>query len=186
MGIADQTKKGWLFRVHPTLVSHSNPLANVRNEYNAISLQGNAADDVLLYGKGAGKNPTSSAVLSDIMFLCRQIANGTAGRLPYVISNPHSRIKLIKIDFLKSRYYLRIMTADRPGILSKITGILGRNNVSLASVHQALFDNGSHKKGVPVILVTHKSLESNIQRALKSIHQLSSTLSKPILIRMED
>src|SRR5207302_9299713 len=123
-GIAEETAAGWIFRVHPAIIPQSHPFANVRNEYNAISLHGNAVGDVMLYGKGAGRLPTSSAVLSDIMFLSRQIANGTAGRLPYVSGLKHRHVRFASMNDLRTRYYLRVTTVDEPGVLARITGIL--------------------------------------------------------------
>jgi homoserine dehydrogenase len=84
LAIGEKTEAGWIFRVHPALVALTHPFANVRNEYNAVSLYGDAVGNVMLYGKGAGRMPTSSAVISDIIYLCQQIDNGTAGQLPYV------------------------------------------------------------------------------------------------------
>src|SRR5262249_14718381 len=136
LAIADRTKDGWLLRVHPTLVPRRHPFATVRNEYNAVALHGDAVGDILLYGKGAGRYPTSSAVLSDLIFVCRHIANGTAGALPYVSSMEHRHLKYARMSSLMTRSYLRVTTKDRPGVLAKITGILGRKHVSIASVHQ--------------------------------------------------
>lgn len=185
LAIAEESKKGWVFRVHPTMISQSHPFANVRNEYNAVSLHGNAVGDVMLSGKGAGRLPTSSAVVSDIMFLCRQIANGTAGRYPYVSSRDHDEMKLSHIGDAECRYYMRVNTVDKPGLLSKITGILGAHKVSIASVHQDSYEEYPSKRGVPIILLTHATLESNIQASVKAIDRLSTTLSKTVLIRME-
>jgi homoserine dehydrogenase len=185
LAIAEETPKGWIFRVHPTMIAQSHPFANVRNEYNAVSLYGNAVGDVMLYGKGAGRMPTSSAVLSDIIFLCRHIANGTAGRLPYVSARNHHKIKFASIQDVKCRYYLRVNTLDKPGLLSKITGILGRHGASIASVHQDSYEEAPSKRGVPIILLTHETTEAHVQASVKAIDRLSTTLAKTVLIRME-
>jgi len=185
LGIAEKTVRGWVFRVHPTLIHKSHPFANVRNEYNAVILHGNAVGDVMLYGKGAGKYPTSSAVLSDIIFLSRQIANGTAGKLLYVSRRNNRRVVLAPFSQVRTRYYIRLITRDRPGVLSKITGILGRHGISLASVHQDTLEGPAGKRGVPVILLTHMSRESDIQSAVKKIDALPTTVVKAVLMRME-
>jgi len=184
LGIAESTPAGWIFRVHPTLVSRSHPFANVRNEYNAVSLHGNAVKDVMLYGKGAGRLPTASAVVSDIMFLCRQIANGTAGQIPYVSRHHHRKVRLASMDKVRTKYYLRVNTKDKPGVLSRVTGILGRFGVSLASVHQDTFEESHSQKGVPIILLTHESQEQKVQASVKAINRMPTTVSKTVLLRM--
>jgi len=184
LGIAEREPDGWILRVHPTLVPKTDPFANVRNEYNAISLHGNAAGDVMLYGKGAGRLPTSSAVVSDIIFLCRQIANGTAGQLPYVNHSNRRDVKLADISRIRCRYYLRVTTWDRPGVLARIAGILGRNKVSIASVHQDTVQEPSSKRRVVIILLTHVSTEANVQASLKAIDRLSTTRARTVLLRM--
>lgn len=184
LGIAEKSPSGWVLRVHPTLISKSHPFANVRNENNAILLQGNAAGEVMLYGKGAGKLPTSSAVLSDIIFLCRQIANGTAGQLPYVTKGPEIQT-VSDMSALKGQYYLRITTKDKPGVLAKITGILGQFHVSIASVHQDSFERVRSRGGIPIILLTHENSESDVQQAVKAIDRLAVTTDKTVLLRMQ-
>ena len=185
LGIAEQTPKGWSSRVHPTLIPNSHPFVNVRNEYNAISLHGDRTSDVMIYGKGAGKFPTSSAVISDLIFLLRQVRNESAGQLPYVQYNGKGKAKLAPISEIHSHYYLRVNTKDSAGVLSRITGILGRNGVSISSVHQDNNEKFSGQKGIPIILVTHLSKESNVQASVKLINRLPSVVSKVVLIRME-
>lgn len=185
LAIAESTPRGWVLRVHPTLVPKTHPFANVRNEYNALMLYGNAVGDVMLYGRGAGRLPTSSAVVSDIIFLSRQIANGTAGQLPYVTDLKHRNVKIGKISTIKTRYYLRITTLDRPGILSRVTGILGRNGVSIAAVHQDTFEEASSKRAVPIILLTHLSEESAVQASVRAIDRLPAIRAKTVVLRME-
>lgn len=185
LGIAEKTPAGWIFRVHPALVPLTHPFANVRNEYNAISLHGDAVGDVILYGKGAGRFPASSAVTSDIIFLCRQIANGTAGDLPYVSRPKEKDVRVADISHLRTRYYLRVTTLDRPGVLAKITGILGRHRVSIASVHQDTFEETSSKDSVPIILLTHMSREADVQASLRMINKLPTIKAPTVLLRME-
>lgn len=185
LAIAEETEKGWILRVHPTIVPSNHPFANVRNEYNAVSLHGNAVDDVMLYGKGAGRFPTSSAVISDIIYLCRHIAHGTANKLPYPHRNNSGPVKIADMDEAICRYYLRISTKDRPGVLSRISGILGENDVSIASVHQDLVEDGVRGRGVPVVLVTHACREVDMQQSVASIDKLATTRAKTVLLRME-
>ncbi len=139
----------------------------------------------MLYGKGAGRFPTSSAVLSDIIFLCRQIANGTAGQLPYVNDPRHRKVKIARFDQLVSKYYLRVTTLDKPGVLARVTGILGRHNVSIASVHQDTFDEPVVRGAVPIVLLTHECREASIARSVKAIDALPSMRAKTVVLRME-
>ncbi len=185
LAIGEKTDGGWVFRVHPTLVARTHPFANVRNEYNAIALHGNAVGDVILSGKGAGRLPTSSAVISDIIFLCRQIANRTAGQLPYVARLAHKKAKIASIARVKSRYYLRVTTLDQPGVLARITGILGRHHVSIASVHQDTFEDANSKKSVPIILLTHLTREADMQASVRAINHLPSIKAASVLLRVE-
>jgi len=185
LAISENTPNGWILRVHPTLVSKSHPFANVRNEYNAVSLYGNAVQDIILYGKGAGRLPTASAVLSDIIFLARHIVMGTAGKLPYVTRRDHAKFKLASMSKVRSCYYIRVNTADKPGVLSKVTGVLGRNKVSIASVHQDLVPEKQSAKKVPIILITHDSEEARVQASVKAIDRLPTTSGKTVLLRME-
>ncbi len=185
LAIGENTEKGWIFRVHPTLVALTHPFANVRKEYNAVSLYGDAVGHVMLYGKGAGRMPTSSAVVSDIIYLCRLIDNGTAGQLPYVNWAPDVRVKFAPMSDLMSRYYLRITTLDRPGVLAKITGILGRYRVSIASVHQDTFEESVSKRSVPIILLTHSTREADMQASVRAIDKLPSIKAPSVLLRME-
>lgn len=186
LGIAENTEKGLVVRVHPTMISRTHPFANVRNEYNAVLLHGNVAGDVMLYGKGAGRQPTSSSVMSDIIYMCRQIANRTAGQLPYVTRLPtRKRLSMADMSEVRSRYYLRITTMDRPGVLAKITGILGRHHVSIASVYQDMFEETSSKRSIPIILLTHVTREADMQASVREINRLTSISAASVLLRME-
>lgn len=184
LGIAEKTSHGWVFRVHPALVPVMHPFANVRNEYNALMLHGNAVGDVMLYGKGAGRLPTSSAVLSDIIFLCRQIANGTAGKLPFVTDLNHRDVRFADMSRVVSCYYLRVSASDQPGVLSKVTGILSSRGVSIASVHQGNVESSNPKKSVSIVLLTHPCSEKSIQSSVKTINALPAVKAKTVLIRM--
>lgn len=185
LGIAEKTAKGWALRVHPTLIHESHPFANVRNEYNAVSLYGDSADDVMLYGKGAGRFPTSSAVISDVIFLCRQIANGTAGQLPYVTQSADGVVPVTDIANVRCRYYIRVTTSDTSGVLARVTGLLSRNGVSIATIHQDVYEDPHIRGGIPILFLTHRNLESNVQKAVRAIDRLASTTAKTVLLRME-
>jgi homoserine dehydrogenase len=172
-------------RVHPTMIPDDNPLAFVDKSMNAIAIDADATGQTMLYGHGAGMMPTASAVLSDIADIARNIICGTRGRVP-MLGYPEDNIKSIPILPMKelyTRYYLRFEARDNPGVLSKISGILGDNNISIESVHQkGKMDNGN----VPIVMITHKAREAWVQKALKQINEIDSVLGSPVIIRIEE
>lgn len=172
-------------RVHPTMIPDDNPLAFVDKSMNAIAIDADATGQTMLYGHGAGMMPTASAVLSDIADIARNIICGTRGRVP-MLGYPEDNIKSIPILPMKelyTRYYLRFEARDNPGVLSKISGILGDNNISIESVHQkGRMDNGN----VPIVMITHKAREAWVQKALKQINEIDSVLGSPVIIRIEE
>lgn len=184
LGIARERNGRIEARVHPTFLPLSNPFTTVKDEYNAISIVGDAVADVMFYGKGAGQMPAASAVASDVIYLARQVAQGTAGKLPYVIIDPDRKIKICSRDEIESKYYLRFSTTDKPGVLSKISGILGQHGVSIASVYQP--ETVDAKRGVSILLTTHTAIEGKVQKAVKQINQLPFVKSKTVLIRIEE
>jgi homoserine dehydrogenase len=171
-------------RVHPTLLPQENPLANVDNVLNAIYVVGDAVGKNMFVGQGAGAMPTGSAVAGDIIEISRNILRGQGGRVPAQgVMGPWIKdYPIRKMGAIKSEYYLRCMVVDRPGVLSRISGILGEHSISIASVLQK--ERGP-KEGVPVVMMTHDALEKDIQLALAKIDQLEVVLAKTTLIRAE-
>jgi homoserine dehydrogenase len=184
LGIAKRNKAGLEISVHPSLVPANSTFANVEKEYNAISIYGDSCGDIMFYGKGAGQLPAASAVVSDIIFLSRQIVNETAGKLPYVNFATEKDIQIISQEQVRSEFYLRFTALDRPGVLSKISGILGKNEVSIASVYQQEPLRRS-RSGVPVIMLTHSTLQGNLDCALKEIDNLNMIASKTVAFSIE-
>ncbi len=172
-------------RVHPTMIPFENILSNVNGPLNAITVSGDAAGDILLYGRGAGMMPTASAVISDTVDLARNILSGSVGRIPLLscqIQNI-SKIPVLPVDEISTHYYFRFAALDRPGVLSKISGILGNHGISLKSVHQkGRKTNGS----VPLVMLTHLCREEDVKKALDEISRLDVVSTKPALIRIED
>lgn len=172
-------------RVHPTMILNSNPLSHVDKSMNAIVIDADATGKTMLYGHGAGMMPTASAVLSDIADIARNIISNTKRRVP-ILGYPENNIKklpVMPIQELVTRYYLRFTVQDHPGVLSKISGILGELNISINSVNQ----KGKNSHGsVPVVMITHLAKEENIQKALEAISVYDFILSKPVVIRIED
>ncbi len=167
-------------RVHPALIKIGNPLADVDNEYNAIIINGDVSEDLMFYGKGAGGIPAASAVVSDIIYLARHVNNKTTERMKYVTYKKR-RLKFLHINNIKTKYYLRFITEDKPGVLAKISGILGKNKVSIASCFQELLNNKAN-----IIMLIHEAKEKQVRNALKKINSLSITRTKAIMIRVEE
>jgi len=140
-------------RVHPTLMPDDSMLANVNEAYNALYIKGDAVGNVMLYGPGAGMMPTGSAVVSDLVDVARNILRDAAGRVPSVGYQPSGikqrRIK--SIEELQTEYYFRFSAEDRPGVLSKVAGILGKHQISIKSVHQQGRDLAG---AVPIVMIT--------------------------------
>lgn len=163
-------------RVHPTLVPNSHLLASVRNEFNAIYIEGDRSGPTLYYGRGAGKFPTASAVLSDIIDIARR---GDASAPP-PFRYTHS-IPVRDIGLLEGRYYLRFTTEDHPGVLGGICTILGRHGVSIASCIQKEEDEDA---SAHVVLTTHETVESSIMAALAEIDTLDFIIEPTHILRM--
>ena len=172
-------------RVHPTLIPADAMLASVNEAYNALYIQGDAVGNVMLYGPGAGMMPTGSAVVSDLVDVARNILGGAVGRVPSMGYQPAEvKARRIKsIDELETEYYFRFSAEDKPGVLSKISGILGRHQISIKSVHQ----KGRDLVGaVPIVMITHEAKEAAVKEALLEIDQLDIAKDKTVLIRIED
>jgi homoserine dehydrogenase len=148
-------------RVHPTLVPQDHLLASVRNEFNAVYVRGDIADATLYYGRGAGRMPTASAVISDIIDIARRGSGPAAAPFLYV---NHAKVR--DIGHVQGRYYLRLTTRDMPGVLGKVCTILGDHGVSIASCIQKERHKGDL---VHVVLMTHESTESALRAALDEI-----------------
>lgn len=172
-------------RIHPTMISSGHLLANVNRNYNAFHLVGDASGPVFLFGQGAGMMPTASAVFSDIFDTARNVLKGISGRVPLRSINETGMkdINLIPMDDIETKYYFRFSALDQPGVLSKISGILGENNISLATVIQKARQEAG---AVPIVMTTYKAKEKNVRKALKKIDKLDIVRDKTILIRIED
>ena len=172
-------------RVHPTLLPAEHLLSTVGGPFNAIFIKGDAVGSTLFYGAGAGMMPTGSAVVSDLVDLCRNIRLGVSRRVPLLAyQREHLHEAEIKhIHNITSTYYLRFTVVDRPGVLSRISGILGSLDISIASVIQK---GRRAEKAVPIYMLTHEAREKNMQKALQEIDRLPITVDKTVLIRIED
>ena len=172
-------------RVHPTMIPFDNPLSSVGGTLNAVTISGDAIGDMMLYGYGAGMMPTASAVVGDTVDLARNLLSGSCCRVPalsYQMNNIR-KIPVMPVDEIRTYYYFRFAAIDRPGVLSKVSGILGDYDISIQSVHQ----KGRKTKGsVPIVMLTHLAKEADVQKALSEIMNLDVVSAKPVLIRIED
>ncbi|NLB34559.1 MAG: homoserine dehydrogenase [Elusimicrobia bacterium] len=159
-------------RVHPAFVPEEDMLAGVFDENNGILVSGDSVKDVMFYGKGAGRFPAASAVVSDIIYLAQKISYSIAGKIPYIHTDTSSNTRVIDMEELSFQYYLRFMTEDKPGVLSKITGILGAENISILSCFQKGRAEGGN---IPIITLTHMASVRAVRRALKKIDALDTT-----------
>jgi homoserine dehydrogenase len=183
IGSAEKTKDGIDLSVQPCLVNHEHAFATVENEYNAVMITGKDSCDVLFYGKGAGQQPAASAVVSDIINLSKFIVTNTAGIVLDVVYDKKKKIKVLPSGKNKASYYLRFAILDRPGVLSKISGILGKCKVSIASLTQSDINDNDCAQ---VIIITHKAYRENLEKALKQINATKSILkSKVVSIKIE-
>ncbi len=169
-------------RVHPAFLPPEDMLSSVHYENNAVLVDSSNAGEVMYYGKGAGRYPAASAVVSDIIYLAQKINYGIAGQIPYVHTRPGKKAPLADIEELEVQYYLRFTTVDKPGVLSEISGILGSHGVSIASCFQK---GRSRAREVPIIMITHRSREGNLKKALNEIDSKKIIKKKSIFIRIE-
>lgn len=172
-------------RVHPTLVPEPHPLAKVDGVFNAVFLHGNAVGDTMFYGRGAGMMPTASAVVADVVDITRDIVKGSPPRLT-PLSYSQGAIKDVRIknmDDLELPYYLRFSALDKPGVLSKISGVLGAHNISISSVIQKGRKAG---EAVPLVITTHKAREKELRTAIAEIEKLDTVLDSVMFIRIEE
>jgi len=171
-------------RVHPAMVPLDHIMANVNGAYNAIYMDGDFVGPNLYYGHGAGKKPTGSAVVADLIHLARQIRCGVKSLLPPLahVQPLHPEVAIQPIEELCTSYYFRFSAKDRPGVLSKISGILGENDISIYSVIQ----KGREVEGsVPVVMLTHEAKESSVRKALEQMEHLDVLTDKTMTIRVE-
>lgn len=163
-------------RVHPTLVPESLLLAQVRNEFNGVYVECDVADATMYYGRGAGRLPTASAVVADIVDIAR--AGDTPALPPFRFTH---EIDIRDIGLLEGRYYLRMTTLDHPGVLGKICTILGEHSVGIASIIQK-----EEKDNTPahIVLTTHKTFESSVMSALAEIDPLPFITESTHVMRM--
>jgi homoserine dehydrogenase len=166
-------------RVHPALLSRTHPLAATSDVYNAILVKGDPVGDVMFYGRGAGSGPTGSAVVGDIMDVCRNLRFGSTGRIACTCFG-HKTMQ--PIDEVVTRHYLRMTVQDKPKVLAAIASVLGEFDISIESVVQ----KATHDGQAEIVWVTHEAAGRNISDALKRIAELHVVTNIANWIRVED
>ncbi len=182
LAVTKRSKDQIELRVHPTLIEDDHPLSAVRSVYNAIYVKGDYAGECLFYGKGAGRYPTTSAVVADVIDLAKSINQGVRGCDCNLYFD--SGIKKIKpIQDIRSRYYIRFQALDRPGVLASIANVLADYKISISSVKQV---ERRSDKVVPIVMLTHEASEKGMAAALKKINTLSCMKHRSVAIRIEN
>jgi homoserine dehydrogenase len=181
LAITKETDGEIELRVHPTMLPKDYLIAKVDGPFNAIYVEGDATGSTMYYGRGAGSVPTGSAVVSDIADIARNIQKNALGRVP-TIPNISGEVRIRKMDDITSRYYFRFSALDKPGVLSKISGILGNHNISITSVIQKGRMVG---EAVPLVVLTHEAKEKDMRLAIEEIDKLPVVMSKTVIIRVE-
>ena len=172
-------------RVHPTMIPFDYPLADVDGVFNAVRLEGDFVGSVVLQGPGAGMNATASAVMGDVMSVCRNLLAGIQVRTPSLgfLAPSIGDIPIKPMDELVGQYYLRFAALDKPGVLAQIAGILGKHHISIASMIQPERLLG---EVVPIVIMTHEAQEANVRQALEEIDNIYVIKGKSRLIRIEE
>ncbi len=185
LALSKKSGGGLEVRVHPTMIPSNHLLASVGHVYNAIYLTGDHVGPVMFYGKGAGMMPTASAVVSDIIDIARGMTKSCGRRMPPLGFYGFSADELAvnPISDLVTKYYIRFPVVDKPGVLSMISGALGRHGISIHSVIQ----EGRQNSGpVHIIMLTHESREKDLVAALGEINQMDVVLDTCFFLRIED
>ncbi|HXR04361.1 MAG TPA: homoserine dehydrogenase [Verrucomicrobiae bacterium] len=168
--------------VYPTLIPNSHVLASVNHVFNAVFVRGDIVGDTLFYGRGAGKDATASAVLSDLADAALDLKFGTKHRVPPFV--PHECAgAVVPIEDVVSQYFVRLDVVDRPGVLAKIAAIFGQSKIGISSVIQP---EGHEGKSVPLIFMLHYATNGAVAGALKKIGKLPVIKSKPVMLRVEN
>jgi homoserine dehydrogenase len=177
LAIADVTDEGAIaVRVHPALISRSHPLASVRDSYNAVFIESTSAGQMMFYGRGAGGEPTASAILGDLVAVARNKLAGGSGPA----ESDYADRKIVKIGDTKTRYLIRLNVADKPGVLESVAHVFASHKVSIQTVRQS----GAGDKA-ELVVMTHISKESALSATVKDLSKLDSVTDVASVIRVE-
>ncbi|MBN8488036.1 MAG: homoserine dehydrogenase [Burkholderiales bacterium] len=186
LGITKRREGGIELRVHPTLIPAKRLIANVEGAMNAVVVQGDAVGTTLYYGKGAGSEPTASAVVADLVDITRLATADPDHRVPHLAFQPDALADtpILPIEQVQTAFYLRLRVADEAGVLSRITTILADNDISIDAVLQR--ESAEGEKQTDLIILTHETVEGRMRAALASMQALSSVLAPIVSLRKEE
>ena len=186
LGITKRTDEGVELRVHPTLIPTKRLIANVEGAMNAVLVQGDAVGATLYYGKGAGAEPTASAVIADLVDVTRTATADPQNRVPHLAFQPNAMadLKILPMDDVITSYYLRLRVQDKPGVLADITRILADEQISIDAVIQKEPEEGEEQ--TDLIMLTHQTREKRINAAIKKIEALGVVAGKVTKLRLEE
>jgi homoserine dehydrogenase len=185
LGITRRSGDGVELRVHPTLIPERRLIANVNGVMNAVLVQGDAVGPTLYYGAGAGAEPTASAVVADIVDVVRTLTADPNNRVPHLAFQPDALTDkpILPMEEVETAYYLRMLAVDQPGVLADVTAILGNLDISIEAILQKEPAQGQNE--VPIIMLTHRVREAQMNKAIEAIESLPSIHDKITRIRME-
>jgi homoserine dehydrogenase len=190
LGITKRTDAGVELRVHPSLVPTQRLIANVEGAMNAVMVQGDAVGTTLYYGKGAGSEPTASAVIADLVDITRLHTADPLNRVPHLAFQPNamSNLKILPMSEVVTSYYLRLRVADEAGVLAKLTGLLAEANISIDAVLQREADQVSQagENQTDVIILTHDTVEGKMNEVLAQMQALPTVMAPITKIRKEE
>jgi len=186
LGLTRRREGGIELRVHPTLIPTTRLIANVEGAMNAVVVQGDAVGTTLYYGKGAGAEPTASAVVADLVDITRLATADPDHRVPYLAfqHDAMSSTPILPMDEVLTSFYLRLRVADRAGVLSSITTILAENDISIDAVLQR--ESGDGEAATDLIILTHETVEGRMNTALAQMQALATVLAPIVRIRKEE
>ena len=186
LGITKRTPEGVELRVHPTLIPAKRLIANVEGAMNAVLVQGDAVGATLYYGKGAGAEPTASAVIADLVDVTRMHTADPEHRVPHLAFQPNAMadLKILPMDEVQTSYYLRLRVQDKPGVLADITRILADEQISIDAVIQK--EPGENETQTDLIMLTHLTREKRINAAIAKIEKLGVVAGKVTRLRLEE
>ena len=185
LGIARRTDAGIELRVHPTLIPHRRLIANVDGVMNAVLVKGDAVGPTLYYGAGAGSLPTASAVVADLVDVVRALTTDPNNRVPHLAFQPDelADTPVLPMEAVETAYYLRLTALDEPGVMARIASILGEHGISIEAIAQK--EPGEGETRVPLVMLTRRVREGEMDRAIAEIESLPSVEGRVMRIRLE-
>ncbi|WP_298597864.1 homoserine dehydrogenase, partial [uncultured Zoogloea sp.] len=186
LGIARRREQGIELRVHPTLIPAKRLIANVEGAMNAVLVQGDAVGATLYYGKGAGAEPTASAVIADLVDVTRLHTADPEHRVPHLAFQPDqiTELPVLPIDEVETSYYLRLHVEDKPGVLADVTRILADQSISIDAMLQREPEEGEAQ--TDIIILTHLTIEKNMNAAIAKVESLDAVTGKVVRLRLEN